>query len=311
MAVGNRRQVAESAMYAHVVVPEYIVVEPALQLRKRAEGAARHKLRLEYAVGRLGHRVVVGAALAAQRAAYAEGADDPVDALILELAAPVGMENGYPVKGLPNTQECPHHQLGVLAPAAGFADDLPVMEVYDKANIVPLMPHPHIGQVAYRHLQPLSAAEFPVHHVGHILFIYRALVALELPLAVFGDKTVFLHYVTDIPSRYGPVSKRPLDLPGAIAISAVVKNAYDLVFQLRVVSLPFLFLFVIVEIPAYFEQGAHGADAVFLPVCPDHGYLLAMIRAACFKISFSILSFFSSLRSAISSFSSGLRLSFA
>ena len=100
MAVGNRRQIAQRAVEAHVVVPEHIVVEGALQLLQRAEGAAGHELRLEYAVGCLGHRVVVVAALAAQRAANAEGLDDPVDALVLKLAAPVRVENGYPIQRL-------------------------------------------------------------------------------------------------------------------------------------------------------------------------------------------------------------------
>ena len=100
MAVGNRRQIAQRAVEAHVVVPEHIVVEGALQLLQRAEGAASHELRLEYAVGCLGHRVVVGAALAAQRAANAKGLDDPVDALVLKLAAPVRVENGYPIERL-------------------------------------------------------------------------------------------------------------------------------------------------------------------------------------------------------------------
>ena len=100
MAVGNRRQIAQRAVEAHVVVPEHIVVEGALQLLQRAEGAAGHELRLEYAVGCLGHRVVVGAALAAQRAANAEGLDDPVDALVLKLAASVRVENGYPIQRL-------------------------------------------------------------------------------------------------------------------------------------------------------------------------------------------------------------------
>ena len=100
MAVGNRRQIAQRAVEAHVVVPEHIAVEGVLQLLQRAEGAAGHELRLEYAVGCLGYRVVVGAALAAQRAANAEGLDDPVDALVLKLAAPVRVENGYPIQRL-------------------------------------------------------------------------------------------------------------------------------------------------------------------------------------------------------------------
>lgn len=100
MKVGNWRQIAQRAVEAHVVVPEHIVVEGALQLLQRAEGAAGHELRLEYAVGCLGHRVVVGAALAAQRAANAEGLDDPVDALVLKLAASVRVGNGYPIQRL-------------------------------------------------------------------------------------------------------------------------------------------------------------------------------------------------------------------
>ena len=98
MAVGNRRQIAQRTVDAHVVVPEHIVVEGALQLLQRAEGVAGHELRLEYAVGCLGHRIVVGTALAAQRAANAKGLDDSVDALVLKLAAPVRVENGYPIQ---------------------------------------------------------------------------------------------------------------------------------------------------------------------------------------------------------------------
>ena len=74
----------------------------------------------------LGHRVVVGAALAAQRAANAEGLDDTVDALVLKLAAPVRVENGYPVERLPAyALECLLHRSGVLAPAAERPLDLP------------------------------------------------------------------------------------------------------------------------------------------------------------------------------------------
>ena len=81
MTVGNRRQIAQRAVEAHAVVPEQIAVEGALRLLQRAEGAAVHEFRLEYAVGCLDHRVVVGVALAAQRAANAKGLDDPVGVL--------------------------------------------------------------------------------------------------------------------------------------------------------------------------------------------------------------------------------------
>ena len=50
MEVGNWRQIAQRAVEAHIVVPEHIVVEGALQLLQRAEGAAGHELRLEHAV---------------------------------------------------------------------------------------------------------------------------------------------------------------------------------------------------------------------------------------------------------------------
>ena len=87
MAVGNRRQIAQRAVEAHVVVPEHIAVEGVIQLLQRAEGAASHELRLEYAVGCLGHRVVVGAALA-------PAAERPLD-LPRTVAVPAAAEDPY------------------------------------------------------------------------------------------------------------------------------------------------------------------------------------------------------------------------
>ena len=88
LAVGNRRQIAQRAVDAHVVVAEHIVVEGALQLLQLAEGAASHELRLEYAVGCLGHRVVVGAALA-------PAAERPLD-LPCTVAVPAAAQDPWP-----------------------------------------------------------------------------------------------------------------------------------------------------------------------------------------------------------------------
>ena len=80
-------------MESEVVAPMDVVAQLHLQLAQRREPLPVDELRLQDLVRRLVHGVVVGAALPRQRPLDTERLQQAVDRCVVELRAPVGMED--------------------------------------------------------------------------------------------------------------------------------------------------------------------------------------------------------------------------
>ena len=173
----DRRHVAQRRVDPEVVVPVHVVRELGPELARRAERLAVDELGLQYPVGRLVDGVVVGAALGRQRPLYAEGLEHKVDLGVVELAAAVRVEYLDVRDGEGERRERRLDQPGVLPGPGGVADDLPVVEVDEQADVVPRRPDAHVGQVAAYMGARRPAAEAARDDVGHVGLVDRPGVA--------------------------------------------------------------------------------------------------------------------------------------
>lgn len=189
----DRRHVAQRRVDPEVVVPVHVVRELGPELARRAERLAVDELGLQYPVGRLVDGVVVGAALGRQRPLNAEGLEHQVDLGVVELAAAVRVEDLDVRDGEGERRERRLDQPGVLPGPGGVADDLPVVEVDEQADVVPRGPDAHVGQVAAYMGARRPAAEAARDDVGHVGLVDRPGVHLEPLPAVCADQAVLPH----------------------------------------------------------------------------------------------------------------------
>ena len=193
----DRRHVAQRRVDPEVVVPVHVVREPGTQLARRAERLAEDELGPQYPVGRLVDGAVMGAAPGRQRPLYAEGLEHQVDLGVVELAAAVRVEDLDVRDG---EEERPERRLdrpGVLPGPGGVADDLPVAEVDEQADVVPRGPDAHVGQVAAYMGARRPAAEAARDDIRHVGLVYRPGVHLEPLPAVCTDQAVLPHDAAD------------------------------------------------------------------------------------------------------------------
>lgn len=205
----DRRHVAQRRVDPEVVVPVHVVRELGPELARRAERLAVDELGLQYPVGRLVDGVVVGAALGRQRPLYAEGLEHQVDLGVVELAAAVRVEYLDVRDGEGERRERRLDQPGVLPGPGGVADDLPVVEVDEQADVVPRGPDAHVGQVAAYMGARRPAAEAARDDVGHVGLVDRPGVHLEPLPAVCADQAVLPHDAADPAPADGDA--RPLE----------------------------------------------------------------------------------------------------
>ncbi|EBA38531.1 transposase, IS116/IS110/IS902 family [Collinsella aerofaciens ATCC 25986] len=205
----DRRHVAQRRVDPEVVVPVHVVRELGPELARRAERLAVDELGLQYPVGRLVDGVVVGAALGRQRPLNAEGLEHQVDLGVVELAAAVRVEDLDVRDGEGERRERRLDQPGVLPGPGGVADDLPVVEVDEQADVVPRGPDAHVGQVAAYMGARRPAAEAARDDVGHVGLVDRPGVHLEPLPAVCADQAVLPHDAADPAPADGDA--RPLE----------------------------------------------------------------------------------------------------
>ena len=205
----DRRHVTQRRVDPEVVVPVHVVRELGPELARRAERLAVDELGLQYPVGRLVDGVVVGAALGRQRPLNAEGLEHQVDLGVVELAAAVRVEDLDVRDGEGERRERRLDQPGVLPGPGGVADDLPVVEVDEQADVVPRGPDAHVGQVAAYMGARRPAAEAARDDVGHVGLVDRPGVHLEPLPAVCADQAVLPHDAADPAPADGDA--RPLE----------------------------------------------------------------------------------------------------
>lgn len=205
----DRRHVAQRRVDPEVVVPVHVVRELGPELARRAERLAVDELGLQYPVGRLVDGVVVGAALGRQRPLNAEGLEHQVDLGVVELAAAVRVEDLDVRDGEGERRERRLDQPGVRPGPGGVADDLPVVEVDEQADVVPRGPDAHVGQVAAYMGARRPAAEAARDDVGHVGLVDRPGVHLEPLPAVCADQAVLPHDAADPAPADGDA--RPLE----------------------------------------------------------------------------------------------------
>jgi len=100
-----------------------------------------------------------------------------------------------------------------------------------------------------------------------------------------------------------------IQFTGTVVAVAGIENADYGIFKFTVIFSGFSL--VIYKTSWYTKFSAHSADTVLMSVGENYFDFRAIISAACFKISASISSSFTRFLSSISSFSSGVLLSFA
>ena len=215
-------------MESEVVVPMHVVAQLHLQLAQRREPFPVDELRLQDLVGRLVHRVVVGAALLRQRPLDAERLRQAVDRGVVELRSAVGVEDLDVVQREVQRRERRLDEPRVLALACGMAHYLAVVQVDQQADVVPFRAHAHVGQVAH-YVRPRGApVEAPVDDVWHVGLVHLRGVGPEPGLGVSADQAVHLHYAADAASARddAPPLEHGLYLPGAVAPAALLVGVH-------------------------------------------------------------------------------------
>ena len=206
-----------------VVEPPHVVVEVASQLLDRGVAGAVYELLLQQAVGGFDHRVVVRVALARQRSFDVEHAEQLVDPLVVELAAPVRVEHLNVGQGEVERGERTQHQVRVPGQTGGMAGDAPVRQIDQQAYVRPAAPDPHVRKVAGQVRARLVAVELAIQQVRQLRLVHACLVRFERSARVRARHAALPHDVADAPSGRGdtPPGQSSPDLPGAVALAAV------------------------------------------------------------------------------------------
>ena len=150
-------------MQPEIVVSVDVLAQLHRQLVQRRETLPVAELRLQDLVGRLVHRVVVGAALLGERASHAESIQQLVYRRVVELRAPVGMEDLYIAQREIQRRERRFDQTGVLMRARRMPHDIAVVQVNQQTDAVPSGPHAHVNQVAHDVRARCVPVELPAH----------------------------------------------------------------------------------------------------------------------------------------------------
>lgn len=110
----------------------------------------------------------------------------------------------------------------LLLPAACVADDLPVVEVDDQADVAPRSARAHVGEVAADVRARRAAAELAGHQVRRLRLVRLAGVDLEPLPPVRAREAVLPHDPRDPPSarRYAASPERRLDLSRSVPAPA-------------------------------------------------------------------------------------------
>lgn len=155
-------------MDSEVVVPVDPIEQGGAQLLLGGEPPARDELPFQDVVRRLHHGVVVRVAGPGDRPIDPEGGQDRVDLGVAELRPAVGVEHLDPGERELDVREGGLHERRVLAPTAGAAHDLPVVQVDEQADVAPARSGAHVGEVG-RHVGARAVAvEAPAEHVGGV-----------------------------------------------------------------------------------------------------------------------------------------------
>ena len=215
--------VAERRVDPEVVVPVHVVGQLGLQVAEAGEAVPVDQLRLEYLVRRLVDRVVVGAALGGERPLDAERLKHEVDLGVVELAAAVGVEDlDVRDRELQGREGC-LDELRPLAASRRAADDLPVVEVDEQADVAPGAAGAHVGEVAADVRARSVPVEGPVEHVRQLRLVRLARVRLEALPPVRAREAVLPHdagYPPAARDDAAPLERR-LDLPRAVPALAL------------------------------------------------------------------------------------------
>lgn len=310
----DRRHVARRRVDPEVVVPVHVVRELGPELARRAERLAVDELGLQYPVGRLVDGVVVGAALGRRRPLYAEGLEHQVDLGVVELAAAVRVEYLDVRDGEGGRRERRLDRSGVFPGPGGVADDLPVVEVDEQADVVPRAPDAHVGQVAAYMGARRPAVEAARDDVGHVGLVGRPGVHLEPLPAVRAGQAVLPHDAADpAPADGGarPPGRRLYLARAVPAPAGGVGRGHGRRGGVRRGGTAGPRAHGVVRRPRDAEEPALHRYGVAALVGRYGPHFRAYISAACFKTSTSIRSLRFSRSSSRIRFCSGVRLSAA
>lgn len=206
-----------------------------------------------------------------------------------------------------------HDQVGGAARVGAVAGDAPVRQVDEQAHVRPLAADAHVRQVTGQVGARLVAVELAVEDVREPGLVGPRLVWFERSARVRARHALFVHDVADASPGRGDTLpfQGGLDLSGAVAFAAVAPDrAHVAGDRIRTLRLG-MFDHPVVGGAGNAQYSALRRYRITGDVGPYHCYFRANISAACFKTSTSISSCLLRLRSSISSFCSGVRLSAA
>lgn len=106
-----------------------------------------------------------------------------------------------------------------LASGCRMPDDLSVVEVYEKTDIVPLATYKNICQVAYQMAMGTMPIEAAVEDVGSVVLVYLTACWFVLFLCIGAHQVVLLHDTCDPPARsasYTFLIEHAFDLSGSV-----------------------------------------------------------------------------------------------
>lgn len=157
--------------------------------------------------------------------------------------------------------------------------------------------YPYIRQIAYHNIPVFPILELVIQDDFCFWLVTDIFLWYERCCCVIRQQFFLLYNSPNLAFRYLFPRFHQLFLyfVCAIIITVDLKNLSDLRRKHRLIR--FLICFIRISTSVYLQDAAHCWYRVFVGVCLNHIYFHPKISAACFKMSFPILSCWFSLRS--------------